>query len=644
MGPSSGKYTKEQNMSLFKQLALLLSILLLIILATVMSIEFSTSIENAEHQLHIDAQNTASSLSLSLATAEGDESIMATMINANFDSGHYSRIRLEDMTGAVIYERHENIRTLGVPEWFIKLVDLHVEGASAQVSAGWMVIGTLIVESDLSQTYYMLYKMLQHLLFSFALFMVVSLMVLYILLYTLLRPLKRLQEQAEAISKNEFEYQKTLPYTTEFREIVLSMNTMVKKVEGLFKSNLQVIEQNRKKLYTEKLPKLYNEHYLMLKCHEECMENSEFDGGAVLMLELNVETVAEETDYEALFMTLASVVITKSKKMLNQLVSRVQENRIVLLMPGATELEACSIQEAILENFIDKAEVSNYQLKKSLYRFGAHEKCEQFLEKTAQMLDEKGSDICRDQKEAMRYKEQLTQEDWSYLIATALRKENFSYEVRNVIDMSQNSIYDRGISIVMHGNNGTVYPYGRFIGPAVKAHKVLDIYMQVIKVMVQNFSSNEKQGRYTFSFANALLLEARTFGILQKEFEGFENIHNIDFCIELPERFIVSDLESAKRYVSLIKQHGYRFGIGEFSTESDNIDYLELLKPEFIKISKIFLLDLIDNSAPLLSSLQMATDTLGIQIIATGVSSKEELEKIQGAGISIVQGMITEVM
>ena len=631
-------------MSLFKQLALLISILLLIILATVMSIEFSTSIENAEQQLHIDAQNTASSLSLSLATAEGDESIMATMINANFDSGHYSRISLEDMNGEVIYERLENICTLDVPEWFIELIDLQVEGASAQVSAGWMVVGTLIVESDLSQTYRILYKTLQHLLFSFALFMAFSLVVLYILLYTILRPLKRLQEQAEAISKNEFEYQKELPYTTEFREIVLSMNAMVKKVEGLFKSNLQVIQQNRKKLYTEKLPKLYNEHYLMLKCHEECMENSEFDGGAVLMLELRVAATSEEAEQEALFMALASVVIKESKKMVNHLVARVQKNRIVLLMPGATELEACSIQEAILERFTHEVKASDYQLKKSLYRFGAHEKCEHFLEKAVHMLGDNRSDICREQKEAMRYKEQLTQEDWSYLIATALRKENFNYEVRNVIDVSTNTIYDRGLSIVMHDKNGTLYPYGRFIGAAVKAHKVLDIYVQVIKVMVKNFSSNEKQGRYTFSFANALLLEERTFGILQKEFERFENIHDIDFCIELPESFIVSDLESAKRYVALIKEHGYRFGIGEFSTESDNIDYLELLKPEFIKISKIFLLDLIDNSAPLLSSLQMAVATLGIQIIATGVSSKEELEKIQGAGISIVQGMITEVM
>ena len=637
-------------MTLYKQLALLLSLLLLIILSTVSVLKFNSSIKETKQQLFRNAENTAASLSLSLASAKGDEAILSTMINANFDTGHYRAIILEDMEGEVIFERMVAVCSPEVPTWFSSVINIDVPAASAQVSSGWMVIGTLTVESDAAPSYVHLYNAFINLLYLFALFMVVSLLLLYVLLYTLLKPLRELREQAEAISRNEFRYQEKLPYTTEFREIVLSMNALVKKIETNFKANAKVVQQNHRLLYTEKLPKLYNEHYLMLKCNEECMENSEFDGGVVLVMELMIQGEGIEADQqEDLFISLASILIEKSGIALNRIVARTDTSRLTLLMPGSGELQACKIKHEVTEtyfSFVEAQKIAKEKivLKQGMYHFNAHEKCQDFIAKSVERLSENSDEICSNEQEALRYKEQLTQEDWSYLITTALRKESFSYEVRNVIDTKDKAIFDRGITIVMKDSSGTTYPYGRFIAAAVKAHKVLDIYMQVIRVLVQNFSSNEKKGRYTFSFANALLLEERTFAILEKEFKSFDNTHSLDFCIELPESFVVEHETEAKRYVSLIKDHGYRFGIGEFSAESENLDYLNTLKPEFIKISKLFLLDLIEHSSPLLSSLQMATDALDIKIIATGVSSEEELAIITESGITIVQGFITEVI
>jgi len=637
-------------MTLYRQLALLLSLLLLVILSTVSVLKFNSSITETKQQLFRNAENTAASLSLSLASAKGDETILSTMINANFDTGHYRAIILEDMEGKVIFERMVTVCSPEVPEWFSSVINIDVPAASAQVSSGWMVIGTLTVESDAAPSYVYLYNAFINLLYLFALFMVISLLLLYALLYTLLKPLRKLREQAEAISRNEFRYQEELPYTTEFKEIVLSMNTLVKKIETNFKANAKVVQQNHRLLYTEKLPKLYNEHYLMLKCNEECMENSEFDGGVVIVMELMVNNVRVEADrQEDLFISLASIMIEKSGIVVNRIVAKTDKNRLTLLMPGVGELQACKVKQEIVETFLSFVEAQNIKkdtitIKQGMYHFNAHEKCQDFITKASERLSEKSSDICNNEQEALRYKEQLTQEDWSYLITTALRKESFSYEVRNVIDTRGKAIFDRGITIVMKDSSGTIYPYGRFIAAAVKAHKVLDIYMQVIRVLVQNFSSSDKEGRYTFSFANALLLEERTFAILEKEFSSFDNTHDLDFCIELPESFIVEHEDEAKRYVELIKTHGYRFGIGEFSAESESLDYLNTLKPEFIKISKLFLLDLIQHSSPLLSSLQMATDALDIEIIATGVSSEEELIIINEAGVTIVQGFITEII
>lgn len=642
-------------MTLFKQLALLLSVFLLIILTTVMLLNFNAVIKNAERQLYIDAQNTAASLSLSLATANGDESTMATMINANFDSGHYRWIVLEDMAGEVIFERFEDTCTLDVPEWFVEMVNIDLERASAQVSSGWMVIGQLGVESDPSHTYLMLYESFKGLLMSFAFFAFASILVLHLLLYTILSPLRELQKQAEAISRNEFHYQEKIPFTKEFREIVISMNSMVRKVESSFKMGSRAMQQNRQMLYTEKLPNLYNEHYLMLTCQEEYMGSSEYDGGVILIAELvgfeRAESKLGREGGEELLIELATLLIENGSLATKSLVARLSKTRFALLMPGSKEPDAEIIVQTVYHDFQKllasyRVDGCGCDVHMGWYAFNADESYDTFMRRAAENMGAmEGPGVAIMHQESGRVEpQQFMQSQWEAIIDSALAKERFSYHVRNVLDTSTDTIYDRAITIVMHDEKGREYPYGRFIAPAVKARKVLAIYQQVIKLLVQNFTESDKQGRYTFSLAKSLLLEEKTFEALQHEFEHFDNTHQLDFCLELPESFIVDEQTMAKQYVDLIKAHGYRFGIGEFSAESHNLDYLEAFRPEFIKVSKLFLLDMIEKSSPLLPSLQMAAGSLGIRIIATGVSTEDELETIKGARIDIVQGFITEIV
>jgi len=640
-------------MTLFKQLTILLSIFLLIILTTVMLLNFNAVIKNAERQLYIDAQNTAASLSLSLATANGDESTMATMINANFDSGHYRWIVLENMAGEVIFERLEDICRLDVPEWFVEMVGIDLERASAQVSSGWMVIGKLGVESDPSHTYLMLYETFKGLLMSFAFFAVSSILVLHLLLYTILSPLRELQRQAEAISRNEFRYQQKLPFTKEFREIVISMNSMVKKVESSFKMGSRTMQQNRQMLYTEKLPNLYNEHYLMLTCQEEYMVSSEYDGGVILIAEFvgleRAESQLGREEVEELLIGLATLLIENGSLATRSLVARLSKTRFALLLPGSKEPDAEIIVQTVYNDFqkrLASYRVDGCDVHMGWYAFNADEHYETFMRRAVENIGaviERGESAMHQERSRVE-PQQFMQSQWEAIIDAALEKERFSYLVRNVLDTSSDTIYDRAITIVMHDEKGREYPYGRFIAAAVKARKVLAIYQQVIKLLVQNFAESDKQGRYTFSLAKSLLLEEKTFEALKNEFEHFDNTHQLDFCLELPESFIVDEQTMAKQYVDLIKAHGYRFGIGEFTAESNNLDYLEAFRPEFIKVSKLFLLDMIEHASPLLTSLQMAAGSLGIRIIATGVSTEEELETIRAARIDIVQGFITEIL
>ena len=83
-------------MTLFKQLFFLIALLLTTLFAAAVGINFKSTADSLQKQLHADAKNTAASLSLSLASANGNLSMMATIINANFDNGTYKMTRKSD--------------------------------------------------------------------------------------------------------------------------------------------------------------------------------------------------------------------------------------------------------------------------------------------------------------------------------------------------------------------------------------------------------------------------------------------------------------------------------------------------------------------------------------------------------------------
>ena len=140
-------------MTLFKQIALMLSIFLLIILATVLTLNFQSANKSVQERLYEDAKNTATSLSISLGSANGDISMMSTMINANFDSGTYRYISLVDVDDKMIYDRINESETPDVPKWFIKALNIKAPVASANVSAGWSQVGILNIQSDETYAY-----------------------------------------------------------------------------------------------------------------------------------------------------------------------------------------------------------------------------------------------------------------------------------------------------------------------------------------------------------------------------------------------------------------------------------------------------------------------------------------------------------
>lgn len=102
-----------------------------------------------------------------------------------------------------------------------------------------------------------------------------------------------------------------------------------------------------------------------------------------------------------------------------------------------------------------------------------------------------------------------------------------------------------------------------------------------------------------------------------------------------------SDFSAA---VENYRRQGYRIVIKNFGYDysESKMDLVSDLRPEVLKVDRFFVSGL--NESPLkqayLRSLKFLADGIGVQIIADGVETDEELNVIQRMGITYVQGPI----
>ena len=146
-------------MSLFKQLLLLISAIFVVIFA----VNFWTSVTNMRDYLvsesEIHAQDTATSLGLSLAPyiADPKDPLVERMMAAIFDRGYYKEIKLLDMEDKVMIAKSNPESYEGVPPWFIQWLPMKTASAMTEISSGWNLAGKLYVTINPGNSYQKLY-------------------------------------------------------------------------------------------------------------------------------------------------------------------------------------------------------------------------------------------------------------------------------------------------------------------------------------------------------------------------------------------------------------------------------------------------------------------------------------------------------
>ena len=275
-------------MTLSRQLIVLVVTLVVVLFAGSFAIGVYNARDYLESQLGSHAQDAATSLGLSATShvARQDQAMVTTMVNAMFHRGDYLSIRFEDLQGQVLIERVADERVGGVPNWFVRMLDLKPPQRSATMMSGWRQIGRVRVTSHPGLAYQQLWQTVQQ---TINLFLIGALLVLLaglIGLRVLLRPLKEVERQAEAICNREFPVVEPQPFTLEFRRVVEAMNRLSSKVARMLSDAEEMAGRLRQQAFQDPLTGLANRRQFLDVLEHQVAESGGFDSGGLLLLQL----------------------------------------------------------------------------------------------------------------------------------------------------------------------------------------------------------------------------------------------------------------------------------------------------------------------------------------------------------------------
>ena len=637
-------------MTLFKQMALAVSLIIITMLGGVMVINYHSAKQDMIQSLYETTVNNISTLTNKLADASEDSALLVSTIDAEFDSGYYLTISFISNDGTNDYTQVDNDPVEGVPKWFIDFTPIELESVSADVSSGWTMVGVVSVVGDTGIVYKALYKMFIKLLYLFVISVVIALVILWAILHFVLKPLNRIQHQAEAILKNEFVIQKKIPFTTEFRDVVNGMNAMIKKVEEIFDKGNEAAQRNKELLYNDPTTKLFNRRYLMLKLSDLIKLENKANGGTIIFVALSGAEVLNQTlgrqKADDMFFEIADIFNDVCRKFEDKVIARVNGTEFTLMIPNCEKEDAEEIAQRINTRFgelttaneLDKADVF---INLGLYRYKPTIGIGDLLTRADNALAQAKA---HDTSNTYLYEEKddenaMGKEQWREIIEDSISNNYFSLRFWPTLNAKTKTVDHKVMTFTIDGGENKKFFYGDFIAPAINLGLVSKMYIVTLSDLIVHRHKELDNSVCSIRLSNEFIKDPKAFAELSSLFKKYAKTLKFTLTFEVTDTFAIHNTAAVKSFVDLFADYGFGFGINSFTGESSDFTYLKELNPKFIKADSAFLLDQSHDS---MSALQVITDSLGIEIIATFVKTQEELGSLQAMHINSVQGPVTD--
>ena len=645
-------------MTLYRQIAL--SIILLLILGFLGTMIISTNNLRTflVTQLESHAQDTATSLGLSLSPhmQAQDLPIMTAMVDAIFDRGDYRNISVVAINGELLIERSNPVIPEQVPGWFINTIPLQAPGAEALVMSGWRQAATVTVTSHSGRAYKELWSNTVDTLKLFLAFTAITLLLGLLAVRILLRPLQRVEMQADAICNRSYPIQKKLPRTRELKSVVMAMNRLSEKVRTFFTDQAALTERLREQAYLDPVTGLGNRRYFNRQLQALLESREEPLAGAFLLIELRGLTQAnKKSGYpggDQLLHQTGKLVQTRLKNTDNCFTARIAGAGfgVVLTGPGIDEAERLAerlchdLQQLHADGLVESDDICNIGI--AMWKHG---------NTVTDLLSE--ADIALRAAQSVghnswkRYEPPAIEQadihgtaDWRTYLREIINTGNVSLVAQPVyrLDDSGESLLHKEVLLRIPGTDGKDITAGLFMPMAERAGLASEMDKLAISALLKHMQASNEATDYAINLSSTSLNDPVFIEWLCKKLGG-SPARTKHLLMEFPEYGVLRNTQEARQTIERLAGIGCRCGIDHFGRGFFSFGYLSNLKVSYLKVDSSYTrhIEQEDDNQFFIRALTDTAHSIDIKVIAQSIETAAERDIVKGLKLDGVQGYLT---
>lgn len=642
-------------MTLYKQLLIFIFVLFLVLFTCTWIIKLQSTRSFLEDQLESHAQDTATSLGLSITPfiAENDMVTIETMINAVFDRGYYRTIQLTDLDNKTLIERKLEVVISDVPVWFIRAIPLMTPSASTLITAGWSQKGSLYVESHPGYAYKTLWEAISNMTKVFGITGILALALGALALRVLLLPLKRVEQQARDLCKKQYTFQNKLPKTRELRQVVVAMNSMTGKVKQMFDEQAQVADRLRKNAYIDTLTGLGNRRYLQSQVQARMDKGEVSVKGAFLLVQIhNLLELNQDKGYlcgNQLLQKIAGCLRQSTKHLKNAALSHISGGSFAVFLPDVTEEDARQVAAAITRGFAGLA-VEDVGYSENVGHVGGISydqvtSLKQLLSEADRILSSAQNQGANTWVVELSSSEAANtsrgEQEWKKILDQVLTDKEITLYSQSVVrSCNPKQLMHKELLARIILPTGQILNAGIFIPLAERLRCISSIDRIVLEKAMQFDSGKLNTNELAVNISPSSLKDASFTRWLLSSLKSLPP-GTPKFIFEFAEFNATQELGLLQNFAKDVKALGHFIGLDHFGQSFANFGYLKSLQPKYVKIDKAFTDELKDEDSDshfFIGSLASVAHSLDILVIAEGVEEEQQYQTLCELNIDGAQG------
>jgi len=634
------------RMSMQRQLWLAIVVSMLLALGGTLWASLLSARSYVSSQLIIKNTDNANALALALSQQSPEPVMAQLLVTSLFDSGHYELVRITDPQGAVIAQREDTQKALDAPTWFAHMLPLQVSPGVAQISRGWQQFGQVTLVSHSRFAYGALWLSAQHMVLAVVVAGVLGVLLATLILRRLQQQLAKVTQQAQQIAQRRFEPM-PLPHVPELHDISSAMNLMVDKLKTTFDEQGEMLKTIRQEANTDGSTGLANRANFLGQLSAAVSAPDALGGTLVIARLVNLQGINARlgrTDTDALIAAFAQVMQDEAQSWRHGLAGRLSGADFALLVPG--QQIDIDLFEQLYQKLLSAVSPSLPGMT-STWLVGAGFEPGTTQASLLAQLDEVLASLEIKHQNGWQwlalpaqYSRPLSQQQWAERLNQALNQGRVKLEDFAVCNSQGELLHREAVLRVQLLEQGPWEAAGKFWPLVERLHLTAGFDLAGVRLGLKQLTDQPDLPGLAVNLSGHSIAQAGFSGALVFLLQQHAQAHRL--WLEVNEDTAFADFDALLALSRRLKPLGCKLGIEHFGKSFHEIGRLQQLALDYLKVDQSFVHDIHDNpgNQHFLKGLLWIAHSMGVQVLAEGVRSPDELRVLNDLGMDGATGVL----